>query len=115
MPYKNLEKKKEYHQKWYLKNKEKHIQNCIKIKKEHRIKIKEWFKDLKKSLTCNRCPEEHPATLVFHHKDSDKKEFGISWSVGRGFSKRKILSEIEKCEILCMNCHAKEHWADLFE
>lgn len=61
---------------------------------------------------CAKCPEIHPAALQFHHLDPLMKSFNLSsktlvtpnkypWSV--------IEAEIEKCELLCGNCHAKIH------
>ncbi len=68
----------------------------------------EWFQDYKKSLKCSKCPENHPACLQFHHK-KDKLE-NVSNMVGRGWSRELILLEIEKCIVICANCHAKEHY-----
>lgn len=52
----------------------------------------------------NKCP----AALEFHHKDPNEKEFQINkrWSM----SKEAILKEIDKCVLLCSNCHREEHW-----
>lgn len=70
---------------------------------------KDWWLDLKSKLRCNRCGENHIACLDFHHKNPKEKEANIS-SVYRYWSKRRVLDEIKKCEILCKNCHAKEHF-----
>lgn len=72
--------------------------------------IKEWLNNLKSELTCNRCPENHISTLQFHHKDPGKKEISIANVVRNGWRKERILEEIRKCEVLCANCHAKEHY-----
>lgn len=52
----------------------------------------------------DRCAE----ALEFHHLDSSHKDFGIS-SQGytRGWS--KIREELEKCALLCANCHREVH------
>lgn len=45
--------------------------------------------------------------LHFHHKNPEQKEFGIGkWIT---FSWEKIQKELDKCEILCANCHAEHH------
>jgi hypothetical protein len=31
---------------------------------------------------------------------------------GDGVIEARILKEIEKCIVLCANCHAKEHWTE---
>ncbi len=52
----------------------------------------------------NKCQR----ALSFHHKDSSKKEFGLS---ARGLTRSwdKIKAEIEKCVLLCSNCHMEVH------
>lgn len=45
-------------------------------------------------------------SLGFHHKDDSKKEFGIA---GNNFSWEKIKKELDKCELVCANCHGEIH------
>lgn len=46
--------------------------------------------------------------LCFHHLNPQTKNFEIadSW---RYTSKEKIIKEIEKCILICSNCHAEIH------
>lgn len=44
--------------------------------------------------------------LEFHHLDPLQKDFAIS---GGSHSWVKIQSEIEKCVLLCANCHRETH------
>lgn len=30
-------------------------------------------------------------------------------------SVKKLVKEIEKCDVLCVNCHAKHHWREIHE
>lgn len=46
--------------------------------------------------------------LNFHHLDPDEKDFGISQS-GHTKSWEKIKVELNKCILLCHNCHAEVH------
>ena len=48
------------------------------------------------------------AALEFHHKDPEKKEFGIS-SANRNRSWKQIKIELKKCLLLCSNCHREIH------
>lgn len=52
----------------------------------------------------NRCL----AALEFHHRDPAKKKFGLgSQNIKRLTA--EILKELDKCDLLCANCHAEEH------
>jgi hypothetical protein len=80
--------------------------------KRQKAKLCSWFKNYKVTLKCNQCDESHISCLSFHHIDPSKKEINVATAVARTWSKEKIISEIEKCIILCENCHRKLHWQD---
>ena len=46
--------------------------------------------------------------LEFHHLESNGKEFGIS---DKGYTRswKKIVLELDKCILLCANCHREVH------
>ena len=46
------------------------------------------------------------AALQFHHRDPSQKDFGIS-ATTKSFDLMKL--EVDKCDLLCSNCHAEEH------
>ena len=106
MPYKDAKKQKEAQHQYYLDNKEKYAANVRRRKQEYR----EWFTELRESLSCTRCPEKHMAVLDFHHLDDNEKYDSVSVMVNDMVPKKKILKEIEKCIVLCSNCHRKLHW-----
>jgi len=70
------------------------------------------FREYKKGLSCSICGENHPATLDFHHKNAEDKEVSVSQAVANGWTWNRILKEIEKCDVLCSNCHRKIHWEE---
>lgn len=90
---------------WYQRNK-KHEKARIK---KRRAKIRAWFIDYKATLACQECGENHPACLVFHHRDPNQKDTNISKAANQGWGKKRILVEVEKCDVLCANCHRKLH------
>jgi hypothetical protein len=47
--------------------------------------------------------------LDLHHKDPKEKEFCLGEIVHRGWSKKRILEEVEKCDVHCANCHRELH------
>lgn len=50
---------------------------------------------------------EHPAALQFHHRDPTTKLFSMFRAVRNPskYSWDDILSELDKCDLLCANCH----------
>jgi hypothetical protein len=46
--------------------------------------------------------------LEFHHLNAARKDFGIS-SQGHTRSWSKIREELDKCVLLCANCHREVH------
>lgn len=55
--------------------------------------------------SCTDCGEDNPIVLEFDHKDPSVKEYNISNMMGYSWS--KIQLEIDKCEVVCANCHRK--------
>jgi hypothetical protein len=57
---------------------------------------------------CKRCGlEDHPSVYDFHHTDPATKEF--TWDKLRLKEWGSVLLELDKCELLCSNCHRKHH------
>lgn len=50
--------------------------------------------------------------LDFHHRESEKKEFTISKYTNHGWNIMKL--ELDKCDLLCANCHRETHYRDVF-
>lgn len=50
----------------------------------------------------------HPASLDFHHIDPTVKEHGLS-KINRYAFNEKTRDEINKCTVLCANCHRALH------
>lgn len=81
-------------------------------KEKHKIRVAEtkaWFVEYKSTLFCIICGENFPNCLDFHHIDEDTKEHDIALLVSQKHSVNKIKREIEKCVVLCSNCHRKVH------
>jgi 5-methylcytosine-specific restriction endonuclease McrA len=79
--------------------------------KEGSVKI--WLKNTKQKLIehrggkCILCGyNKCIGALHFHHINPAEKSFTIS---GKTKAYQKLLSESEKCVILCANCHAEVH------
>ena len=58
---------------------------------------------------CGACGSAYvPAALDFHHSDPTRKEFALSVD-GIYRSWEKVRKELERCVMLCANCHAEIH------
>ena len=72
--------------------------------------ISEHINNLKLKKGCNHCGyNKHAIALDFHHLDKLLKEKNVSsyWRTSWAQFKQ-IEHEIEKCEVLCANCHRVE-------
>lgn len=51
-------------------------------------------------------------SLQFHHRNPQEKEFSLSCINlnDTNFSMEKLYKEIDKCDLLCANCHAEQHY-----
>jgi hypothetical protein len=54
----------------------------------------------------------HPEVLQFHHRKPLEKENQVSRLVNDGRPMDEILKEIEKCDIICPNCHTFKHYRE---
>lgn len=81
---------------------------CIKNTKAEDVKIKA-LKYL--GGKCVNCGCRHVAALEFHHLDPAKKSFKISGSL-KLFRWKELKKELDKCRILCSNCHRIFHYEE---
>lgn len=76
--------------------------------KKRRIKLRAMAREYKGNR-CEICGyDKCSRALSFHHLDPKQKGFGIS---DRGLTRswEKIKNEIDKCILLCANCHMEIH------
>lgn len=104
----NPDRVKATRRRWYSRNAE-HAKSKVAQRKKG---LDAWFVEYKSKLSCSKCEENHPACLEFHHLDLSVKEVEISKAVKLGWSIERIEREIEKCLVLCSNCHRKVHYEE---
>lgn len=87
-------------------------------KEKHLLRVREraqsrkaWIVDNVFGGNCYDCGEVYPPCVFdFHHEgDGADKEANPSQLIGRGQMK-EALSELEKCVMLCANCHRMRHF-----
>lgn len=109
MPYKDSARQKEYLRQYHLATWSSRKDKHRVVQQDRKLSLVEWFRVYKKTLVCARCGENDYRCLDFHHTDQSTKDREVAKLVVEGYSIARIMSEIEKCIILCANCHRKEH------
>lgn len=69
--------------------------------------ISSWVDNIKSKSGCVVCDIDDPVVLDFHH--IDKKNVSVGDLVSSGAGRDKISEEIEKCVVVCANCHRRHH------
>lgn len=107
MPYKNKNKQKQAQKSWYLNNK-KEIYRRVR---ERKIKLIEFVRNYKQQddIVCVDCGEGRWQCLHFDHINRSEKTDSISQMARRGVAIERLLVEMEKCDVVCANCHAIRH------
>ncbi len=116
MPSKDKEAVKLNSQKHYEQNKEKraaqnkawraaNYERQRALQDSYERKRKQQIAEYKLELGCAHCGYRgHPAALHFDHLPEHEKSFTISQKTKRKWS--VLVAEMEKCQVLCANCHA---------
>ena len=79
--------------------------NMLKVQSQRDNK-KQWVEYL--GGKCKICGyQKNINALQFHHIDPTKKEFTIGCNHSKSF--KNIVNELDKCVLLCANCHFELH------
>lgn len=90
---------------YYSQHTEEHKKFCLLRKKKARQKNNKMQREIKASYGCQLCSEAEPCCLEFHH--IKEKSFNVSEHLYKKLE--HLLIEMEKCTVLCSNCHKKVH------
>lgn len=76
------------------------------ITKQNQLKIKKQMIEYKGGK-CQKCGYNTCiGALEFHHKEKETKEY----EPAKATSFNQIKKELDKCILLCANCHRETHW-----
>ena len=64
---------------------------------------------LKSECCCAKCGESRGYVLDYHHINPDTKEKTVSRMISNNYRLDKVKQEVEKCVVLCANCHREFH------
>ncbi len=109
--------KKELKTNFYMKNNEWTHSWCKACSNKNTV---EWQRERKleaikyKGNKCVKCGyDKCPGALDFHHLDPSKKDFSISRKKNCSFE--TIKPELDKCILVCRNCHAELHFGEKYK
>ena len=113
------EKKKkrmvEYNKQWRSKNREHHRAYGREWARKNRAKKTAARVAMKHRAVaylggkCIKCGfDKHDAALEFHHRDGSSKEFNLAPMLMCSWE--KIKAELDKCDLMCSNCHHIWHY-----
>jgi hypothetical protein len=75
----------------------------------YRQRNQQFINEYKEKKGCKFCQENTPVCLDFHHIDPNIKDWNISVMSRGASSITTIKKEINKCIVICSNCHRKLH------
>jgi len=128
MPYKDPIKKKKFQKKYHDNYDKSYYQNNLE---KYRKYTKEYNKNVRKPKLvetkgkaveykgnkCSRCGGEFPNVCYdFHHLDRQTKYKEVSCMITELYSWEDIKNELDKCIMVCSNCHRiieKEYYENL--
>lgn len=103
MPYKDPAKQKAACHASYLRNKER-VRDGAKNRTDTKRQL---LRDIKETSGCVDCKVGYPYyVLQFDHKPEFEKSGTLASMVATS-SVAQLLAEVEKCDVVCANCHAE--------
>lgn len=95
------EKNKAYLKSHYKNNKQYYLdRNKIAVKEKS-----DYLIQLRTNTVCMDCKRNYPHYIMqFDHRDGRQKVNNVTGLVANSW--KKLLAEIEKCDLVCANCHA---------
>ena len=81
------------------------------VKAQYR-KRKDEINNLKKQCVCQKCGEKRFYLLDFHHVNPEIKDDTIAKMASNRNKMEDIQKEIDKCVVLCSNCHREFHYLE---
>lgn len=96
----------DYRANWYQENKKKKQQQLNQRLRQRKRDVVEHFGN-----RCNDCGQSFPPFVYeFHHLDPTQKDVNPSAAMRR--SEKNMWKELDKCIMVCSNCHKIRHWGE---
>lgn len=112
MPHKDLEQRRAYGRSYMKEWEKRNPQRRRQFNEEYKARIRRLVCEYKSARGCIQCGESHIACLDLHHRDPKQKEIDPSNMIKRGWGPERVKLELDKCDVICANCHRKLHWEE---
>ena len=94
-----------YYRLYYVRNKPRFISKNRRNKNRQRARLRALAWEAKRR-PCQDCDGTfHPWVMEFDHRDGTSKAAAVANLVSKGCPDARLLAEIEKCDVVCANCH----------
>lgn len=97
-----------YNREHYRNNKQAYLDKARRNEALYTIAIREYVWQYLLNNPCVTCGEADPVVLEFDHLDPSTKLFNISEAAKKVSKIASVQEEIDKCQILCANCHRRK-------
>jgi hypothetical protein len=102
MPYKDKEKQRAAAREWARRNKD----NTNFHRTNARRKSRDIVQSIKEKTPCADCGQHYPYFVMdFDHREDVDKLAHVATMVGKNAAHKKVMEEIDKCDVVCANCH----------
>ena len=100
-----IECRKAYNRKHYLNNRKSYLEKAVR----NRNKVILEVRGIKEKSKCEKCGDTRWYVLDFHHKNREDKSFSIGREM-QSTGMKRMKEEIDKCSVLCSNCHRETEY-----
>lgn len=94
-----------YFRLYYRENRSRFVSKNRRNKSRQRKRLRAILLRVKQS-PCQDCGGEfHPWVMELDHREGTIKEAAVANLVSKGCTDARLLEEIDKCDVVCANCH----------
>lgn len=94
---------KKYMRAYYTNNKQYFLKDSFKRKTQNKNTNRQKMYEYLSNCSCTDCGNNDIRVLEFDHIGD--KEFSVNQLLQEGRGWKRIMEEIQKCEVVCSNCH----------
>ncbi len=103
----SLESRRRASAKYYAENRDLCIARTGVVNKRRKAERQDFVRNYLELNPCVDCGESDYRVLEFDHRDPADKDVHVAILIG-GYSMKRLIAEIEKCDVRCCNCHRRK-------